>query len=233
MKLYSIRGGTKDELYSNKYNIGVGISLGSRWFTADNIMGLIEWSLQYSKEYVIVYVADSIHALNIEVRYKRAKHRPEKALKIAMGMGTKVIEEVYSLSCKKFSPEVFSKIHFARWDDILTTEFNRKVEFLNALYYGNADFRHQILEFVEEHLSQDDRVFSEEDKVLLGRYMVAELPELICRVPIKGLTFDCNVYPFDSKFLAFVEDIQQGKAYPNIAEAIFDTKPKVFLEVRD
>jgi len=46
MKLYKIRGGTEEELYKRNYNIGVGISLGNKWFSAENILGLVEWSLK-------------------------------------------------------------------------------------------------------------------------------------------------------------------------------------------
>ncbi|MBR9704328.1 hypothetical protein GOV12_02870 [Candidatus Pacearchaeota archaeon] len=36
-KIGVIRGSTKEEVKSNKFNIYIGISLGNKWFTKDNI----------------------------------------------------------------------------------------------------------------------------------------------------------------------------------------------------
>ena len=78
MKLYSIRGGNEFDLNAKKYNIGVGISLGNKYFTPENIAEAVRWSLQYSRESVIVYVADSIHAINLEVRSRITFEKAEK-----------------------------------------------------------------------------------------------------------------------------------------------------------
>ena len=75
MKLYKVRSGEERLVYNKSYNIGVGISLGNKWFSVENILGLIEWSLKYTKDFVIVYVADSIHAINIEVRNRKSQQR--------------------------------------------------------------------------------------------------------------------------------------------------------------
>ena len=73
MELKKIRSGNKDLLINKEYNIGVGISLGNKWFTPENIFGLIEFSLEYTKRRVVVYVADTIHAVNIEIRERNRK----------------------------------------------------------------------------------------------------------------------------------------------------------------
>jgi hypothetical protein len=46
MKLYSIRGGTVKELNEKQYQIGVGVSLGNKWFSIENTAELVKWSLQ-------------------------------------------------------------------------------------------------------------------------------------------------------------------------------------------
>lgn len=42
MKLYTVRGGNKKAVYDKAYTIGVGISLGNKWFSPQNILELIE-----------------------------------------------------------------------------------------------------------------------------------------------------------------------------------------------
>ena len=91
MQLQNIRGGNRQELQDRHYQIGVGISLGSKWFSVENITELVKWSLQYTKDRVIVYIADSIHAINLEVRKDISK---EKAEILADEMGTKTLKEV-------------------------------------------------------------------------------------------------------------------------------------------
>ena len=46
MQLHKIRGGDKEQLEKGEYTICVGISLGNRWFTTENIIELIRWSLK-------------------------------------------------------------------------------------------------------------------------------------------------------------------------------------------
>jgi len=58
------------------------------------------------------------------------------------------------------------------------------------------------------------------------------MPEVICRVPIKGYACDACVYPFDGELTQFVEQVQKGEIFPEIKANILDTEPKVFLEVR-
>lgn len=63
--------------------------------------------------------------------------------------------------------------------------------------------------------------------------VIEELPEVLARTPIKGMTFDAYAYPFDGELPELVERIQRGDIFPEIKESIMDTEPKVFLEVRE
>lgn len=230
MKLYKIRGGNENELRSKAYNIGVGISLGNKWFSPENILGLTEWALEHTKEYVVVYVADSIHAINIEVRNNK---RPEKAKEIASKMGDEILQKTQELVNKKLSSEQLAKIHYAKWDQLLTPEYQKKLDFLREKYQNDSIFSETIVKFIDDFTKSENKTFSSEEKLKLGTYLVEELPELLCRVPINNLPFDGNAYPYDSEFVAIVEKIQKGDLFPEIKEKIIDTEPKVFLEVRD
>lgn len=230
MQLYKVRGGDEKDLYAKQYNIGVGISLGNKWFSAENIVSLTEWALEYTKDFVVVYVADSIHAINIEVRNRKS---PQKALEVAMKMGDAILEEVRLLAETRLSAEQLSKIRYEKWDGLITPAFQQKLNWLNIKYQTDENFRTEIIKLVDGFTSSENRVFDEHDKIKLGSYVVAEFPEILTRAPINGLSFDAYAYPFDGKLVEFVENIQRGFIFPEIREVIMDTEPKVFLEVRE
>lgn len=230
MKLYSIRGGNSEMLYGHGYNIGIGISLGNKWFTPENISALIKWSLEYTKEYVVVYVADWIHSINIEVRKKVPR---ENAQKKALALGEKVLQEIKTFTHQEMQLQRIDKIRYSHWSEILTQKFCDKVEYLYEKYNQDLIFRNQILKFLDNNLQNESRKFSVAEKQKLGTYLIEELPELINRVYIGGVGVDASIYPFDNEVFKFVEDIQNGFIFPEIKEKILDTEPKVFLEVRE
>ena len=123
MELHGIRGGNKSALEAREYNIGVGVSLGNKWFTIENTVELTKWALRYSRETVIVYVADSIHAINLEVRNHTSY---EKALSIAKSKGSKFLMEVENEIRGSFSVEERNKIVYATWDEIVNFEYKEK-----------------------------------------------------------------------------------------------------------
>lgn len=228
MKLYSVRGGSKEELEAKEYNIGIGISLGNKWFTPENILEQIRWAFQYTREKVIVYVADSIHAINLEVRDRITY---ERALVKAKDKGEKILEEVKKL-VDQLPDEQKKMILYARWDEIVGDSFKNKLFFLDNLYENDTPFRQAIENTVRGFLLKENRHFSEEQIHKLGKYVVAELLELLNRMEMKGTICDAYAYPHDTEVTRLVEDIQGGKIFPEIKDRIMDTKPKVFLEVR-
>lgn len=229
MEFRSIRSGTKEALESKQYNIGVGISLGNKWFTADNILGLVKWSLGHTKEHVVVYVADSIHAINIEVRDRRS---PMSAVKKALKLGGDILKSVRERVDLELSDADKSRVYYAKWEELHTSEYNKKLEYLYGKYEEDTEFKRAILSLVEGFVNNEVKQFSEEDKVRLGSYIIEELPEIVSRSPIASIKFDAYAYPHDGELPKFVEMLQSGRIFPEIRENIMDTEPKVFIEVR-
>ena len=229
MNFYSIRSGSIEELESKKYNIGVGISLGNKWFTPENILGLIKWSLAFTREKVIVYVADSIHALNIEARNGR---NPEKAMEMALDQGQNILDQVKSLVDKELNIEDKSKIVYAHWSDLLDNEYKQKVQYFYDLYKNNEEFRNNIIGLVKSHIRKENRLFRDEAIEKMAAYILEELPEIMCRLNIAGIFCDAHVYPYDGELIEFVEKLQKGVVFPEIKEKIMDIEPRVFIEVR-
>lgn len=216
-------------LENREYNICVGISLGNKWFTPENIVGLIEWSLQYTKEHVIVCPADDIHAINLGVRSRKSK---SKSLELARKMSAELMALVKEEVSKSLSEEEKSKIIYATWSDVVNEEYKKKVSYLYNLYEKDSEFRIAIQDIVRGYTSKEERSFSDEDINVLSTYILEELPEVVGRVPVKGFTYDAYAYPFDSELTVFIEQIQKGERFPEIGKVIMEGEPKVFLEVR-
>jgi len=229
MQLYSITGGNIEDLNNKQYNIGVGISLGNKWFSVENIVELVKWSFKYTKENVVVYVADSIHAINLEVRNRISK---EKALEKADKAGDDILREVELALKEQLNLSEFNKVIFVKWTELLDQSFLNKTTYLKDLYLNNLDFKNYIHSIVRDFTSKEDRVFSDEDINRFGDYIIEEMPEIINRINMRGVACDAYAYPFTGKLIEFTDKIQKGEIFPEIKENVMDTEPKVFLEVR-
>ena len=229
MQLYNIRGGNKQELLQKKYQIGVGISLGNKWFTIENINSLIKWSLSYSKDKVIVYVADSIHAINIEVRNRTSK---EKSQAKADMLGSDILEKVKKSLTLILTKEEIGRLVFANWKDIIDKNYIIKTNYLYKKYKEDVDFSKDIHNLVKNFTSHEGKAFSDTEIDRMGDYIIEEMTECLCRVQISGYKCDAYAYPYDGELPKFIEEVQMGITYPEIKENIIDTENKVFLEVR-
>ncbi|MDQ5976452.1 MAG: hypothetical protein QG664_365 [Patescibacteria group bacterium] len=229
MQLYKIRGGNKEELESKQYNIGIGISLGNKWFSVDNIVALTKWALPYTREKVIIYVADSIHAINVEVRNRVTF---QSALKKVDKLGSDILEQTRLVLESELPGADLAKITYCKWDGLANKKYKDKVDYLNELYRNDGNFQKSITSIVRGFTSKETRHFSDANILRLGQYIIEELPELINRVPMNGVECDAYVYPFDGELVVLTEKIQRGELFPEIKKAIMDTNPKVFLEVR-
>jgi len=229
MELHRVRGGNQEALENKEYNICVGISLGNKWFTPKNIVGLIEWSLEHTKEHVVVCPADDIHAINLEVRSRKSK---SKSLELARKMSEELMIAVKEEVKNRLSEEQSAKIVYATWSDVVDEKYKEKVSYLYDVYEKDSEFRTAIQQIVRGYTSKEARLFSDEDITILSTYVLEELPEVVGRVPVKGFVCDAYAYPFDSELTVFIEQIQEGERFPEIGKAIMETEPKVFLEVR-
>ena len=203
--------------------------MGSKWFTPENIAEATKWSLEHTKEFVVVYVADNIHAINLEVRNKIS---PIRALRIAKAKGEAILEEAKAHIENTFETKDLNKIHFAKWDDLLTEAYKQKLAYLYDLYEKNLEFKAHIHSLVADYVSGEQKEFTDTEIHKLGTYIVEELPELLCRLPIDGLLYEAYVYPFDGEVVKFAESLQKGEIFPEIKRDILDGEPRLFGELR-
>ncbi|MDB5264865.1 MAG: hypothetical protein JWN64_436 [Parcubacteria group bacterium] len=228
MQLQRIRCGNQDAFDNKEYNIGIGISLGNKWFSIENIIEATKWSLEHTKEYVVIYMADSIHAINLEVRKKISA---EKAKEQAYSLGASLMTQIMEAVSKQFSSEDQKRIHFAHWDAIANSAYQKKVQYLYNLYETNTAFRDAIESIVRNYIAKEERKFKDEEIHKLGKYILEELPEHMNIVQAGEFSYDAFAYPADSETVQFVERIQKGEIFPEIKKDIIDTEPKAFLVV--
>jgi len=131
MRLYNVYGGLREELESREYRIGIGVSLGNPWFEPRNILDLTRWCLRFTRDVVVIYVADTIHAINIEVRKKIT---PERALQKARHQADQLMSETVKLLQAVANPQERERIKFARWDDLVDEPYREKVTFLETAF---------------------------------------------------------------------------------------------------
>ena len=134
---------------------------------------------------------------------------------------------------KRFLADQCTRIRYARWEELLTDQFQEKIAYLYKRYRTDESFYTAVVHIVQDATQYEIRNFTQEEITRLGEYIVEELPEILARTPISGLSFDAYAYPFDGKLAEFVERIQNGEIFPEIRDHVMTTEPKVFLEVRE
>jgi tRNA-dependent cyclodipeptide synthase len=227
MQLHIVRGGTREDVLAKKYNIAIGISIGNKWFTPENVRDAVVWALHHTKSRVCIYVADSIHGINVSVR----KRLPiEKATALAIRQGDELLKKI-RVALESLSLDDLSRVDYCKWNDIETEAHLSARKYLFSLYQLNTAFHSAITGLVHDYVSKEKRTFSTVDIDTFGTYIIEELPELMNMIRLKGTIYGAYIYPYDTPLTQFVEKLQDGTVFPAVAETILHKK-KLFLEVR-
>lgn len=228
MKIKTIIGATRKEIESKNFNIFVPISLGNKWFTKENIKRYILWALKYSKEDIVVVIADKLHQINIEVKdhYKpeRAKRKVER---ISMKIEIEIMEIVETLRA-----EEQARIIILRWKNIdQENKYLSMKEEIYSEFHKNKLFREIIVDIVKESVKKlKNRNFNEREILKLSEYVLNELPVFLYGVECNHKLYNLHPYPVFTKICALVNKIQGGD-FPNLYTKI--NKPKgVIVELR-
>ncbi|MCK4552604.1 tRNA-dependent cyclodipeptide synthase [Candidatus Pacearchaeota archaeon] len=228
MKIKVIRGSTEKEVKSKKFNIYVGISLGNKWFTKDNIREYLQWALKHTKNKVGLLVADTLHAINYEVRNDMKK---ETSIKKSLRVGDKIIKMLNEL-IKELPKEVRKKVEIIRWEEVKKDIFNKK--FIPVLYKEfeqNKEFKTSVINLVKDNLQNSKDKFDDEKIEKLAEYILEELPELLHGFTFKEIYYNCYLYPYDSSLTIFVEKIQNKELFSELHKKL-DIKQNVFVALK-
>jgi tRNA-dependent cyclodipeptide synthase len=214
MKLVRCLNTNEQEIIDKKFNMLIGISLGNKYFSPENIREYINWALENTKERVAILIPDKIHAVNYEVK---SGYKPERAVKLASKEGAKV-QEVVEIILNELSEDKRSLVEVLIWDKIETPEYQRMVAILRQEFKDNEKFRNLILEIVKENIKSEK--LTDADYERLASYPLEELPMLISGIEYNGVKYDLLPYPGVSQIDYLVVDLQEGKSFPEITQKL-------------
>jgi len=231
MKIKKYLNTTKKEVEAKKHNIWIGVSLGNKYFTKDNIKQYIEWSLKYTKDKVLVVIADEIYTINLEVLDDRSlKSAHNRALKLGKDK-YKEVEEIIEL----FSNNDKKKINLVRWNDIVSTDYYKKQLILTINEFKtNQKFHDEIISIVKS--GRPDRVskisrLSVEKMDRLAEYVLNEIPHFVNGVQgYDENTYTLIPYPGLSKLDELFVGLNNGEAYSDLSNKLGITNQIAILD---
>lgn len=179
MKITKYLNTTQKEVESRRHNIWLGISLGNKYFSQANIEEYIRWSLDRTKNKVLIVIADAIQAFNLEVLDGM---NPEAAHRRALKLGDVKYAEIEEIM-EKLTAEEKDKIHLVRWGNVTdTSEYKNKLNIVLDYYRQSEKFRNHVIEIVragrKDRASRIERL-SEKELDRLAEYILNELPHFV------------------------------------------------------
>jgi tRNA-dependent cyclodipeptide synthase len=205
---------TKEEIKQKKFNVVIGISIGNKYFTKNNVCEYILWAIKNTKEKVAIIIPDKIHALNYEIR---SGYKKERAQRKAIREGEK-IEKMVDEILSEIPKEYHAVCKILKWEDIETDEHKRMVSVLYDAFANNPKFKHEILEIVKEYIESSKLTNSDYEK--LASYILEELPMLIGGIEHGGVVYNLLIYPGLSKIDHLKIGLQEGSLYPEISKKL-------------
>jgi tRNA-dependent cyclodipeptide synthase len=179
MRIANYLNVTEKEIQNKQHNIWIGISLGNKYFTKENIREYILWAIDNTKDEVLVVIADALHAINLEVLDHRS---PDRAFKKAVRIGDEKNKEIQEI-IDTLPENKKNKVRVVRWKDILNHEsYKRNLELIKNEYKTNPDFRALILEITKSGRSDRAERISKMNNTELDRlvdYVLHELPPFV------------------------------------------------------
>jgi len=208
---------SEQEIQSKKFNIFVGISLGNKYFTKENIKKYILWALENTKDDVLVLIADKNHAINYEVLNG---YNPERALQVALRKGIETEESVRKI-VRGLPKEKHHLIKVCKWEDARKSSYYQdKIKIFLDEFQNNSKFHDFIIQIIKENLNaKSDNLNSNElDKLAL--YVLDELPIILNGVKFEGKIYDLHPYPGLSSLDDLFMNLQTGKMFPKLAKML-------------
>ena len=217
---------TKKEIKSRKFNIFIGISLGNKWFTKENLQEYLNWALEHTKDKVLFLIADKIHSINYDVRNK--KYSQKENLQRALRNGKQIKGSLKNL-LSEFSEKDRNKIKILRWKNYKESDdfYKRYTPKVYEEFETNPKFKKQILNLVKKMIQ--DRKFSEEDYLNFSKYLLKEFVASYSGIKYELNYYGMHIYPQESILHEFLEKLQQGKIFKELNKKL--PKEKVAMVI--
>ncbi len=227
MKISQCINATRDDINNKKFNYWIGISLGNKYFSKENIQKNIEWALLNTKESVLIVIADWIYSINVQALDMRNE---QSALRKAMRLGDTKLAEVTEI-IDKLSSEQAAKVKVARWKDIESSEIHQsRVKILFEEFRRKGIFYSKIVDAVNESFKDSSKKLGVSNIEKLSEYVLHEIPVFIDGIHLFGSTYDAVLYPKIGLIDLLVKDLQDGLVFPKITKRLDIKSPAAIIE---
>lgn len=232
MQIKEILGVSKESILNKKYNIWIGISLGNKYFTKENIEEYIKWAVLYTKEKVLVVIADVIHAINLEVLDNRWS---ESAMTKALKMGDIKYQEIEEI-INRLPEDDKNKVHLVRWGEISENDkYKNNLQLIKEEFKNNEEFHNYIIDIVlNGRKDRAEKLASLPNEKLdrLAEYVLSELPYFINGVQGYGddLIYTVLPYPGLNKLDELCIGLSTGTMFKELSEKLKPTNKIGIIE---
>jgi tRNA-dependent cyclodipeptide synthase len=217
MKIKKYLNTNGEEVKSKKFNIFIGISLGNKYFTKENIKKYITWALENTRDNVLVLIADKNHAINYEVLNG---YGPQRALQVALRKGEETEDSVKKI-VRGLPKEKHHLIKICKWDDAKkSTYYQDKIKIILNEFSENTKFHDFIIKIVQENLNAKAEGLNLEQLEKLSLYVLDELPILLNGVEFEGKIYNLHPYPGLSCLDDLLMGLQNGTMFPKLAKML-------------
>ncbi|MEK7102747.1 MAG: tRNA-dependent cyclodipeptide synthase [Patescibacteria group bacterium] len=215
---------TPEEIEAKEHNIYIGISLGNKFFSPEHIKEYLLWALKYTKDDVLVLIADRIHAINYQVfnNYKEAR-----AISRALRIGKDKHDEIEKV-IEEFPESQRKRMHIIGWEEVVNTSaYSNNIAIIKEQFASNTDFHDAIFTMIDDSLGQRARDLSNEKKELLSNYILEEFPILLCGIDFGGKEYTLFPYPGIGYMDKVMDNIIQHKEFPDLFDKVTFLKKEV------
>jgi len=208
---------TLEEINAKRFNIFIGISLGNRYFSKENIKRYILWALQNTKDDVLVLIADTNQAINYEVFNS---YTPERALQVAIRKSAEIQECIHKI-IRGLPKDKQLLVRICTWEDVRKSKYYvSKKRIILDEFKSNTVFHDFVITIVKEHLGSRVITFDLKKLEHLALYLLDELPLLLNGLDFEGKRYTLHPYPGFSSLEDLLRGLHEGVLFPNFTRKL-------------
>lgn len=230
MRIEKYANTTEKEVKDKNFNIWLGISLGNKYFDKKNLKKYINWSLENTRQEILIVIADSLHAINHEILDNKT---PKAALKKALKNGEKKYKETTDV-VKGLPKEKVEKINVVRWDNVIqNTNYQNNERIIKKEFKENKIFHDYIIKIVKDgRKDRKDKLekLSQEKLDRLAEYILGELPFFVNGIEYENIIYTLIPYPGFTMLDELFIGIQNKTMFPELAKKLKITNKIQVLE---
>jgi len=198
MKIKNYLNTTQKEVNSKKFSIWIGISLGNKFFTKENIREYILWALEKTKDDILVVIGDNLHSINLEIL---DGYNKVSALRKAIEIGDKKEKEINEIILE-LPPDKAKLIKIVRFAHVTSSKYHAlRLEILRNEFKSNSNFNSMIIDTIKENKKVQEKQLSNTELDKLAEYIIQEIPVYLNgakyggRPEHGGKTYLLQIYP--------------------------------------